>query len=500
MTAIREKYQNLIIAFLIIGIGLFYNWERLNEFPSNIHAWAQADRYAIALGFIDNGFDFFHPQTYVLNKQFPGEFKVPSENGITAVDFPIHDYLVAIFMNVLNTRSPWCFRFYTLIYSFFGLFFLFKLSRLLGNHFVTSVLLTIFAASSPVFAYYQAGFLPTMPSLANTIIGIYLYLSYLQTKRKTSFYWSIFFLSLATLSRTTFLLAFSSLAAYEFLSYLKNPKIKIFKILSFAAGLLAIFSYFFYNNYLRDSYGSMFMNKLLPPENLVDAFKLISISLDNWLFHYFTESQYFIIIVLLTSFVFLYRHKPISVNNSSYNYSSILWLILIYLLACFCFLIALMRQYPEHDYYFIDTFYLPINLLLIYALSKIKISFNKKPGLNHIIVIFIILLLLINTKLTDNSRRKTGYWDRTAISIKNFRTAGPFFDSISLANNAKIFVVDATAPNIPFILMNRRGYNSMECSKSFFIHAHSWNYDYLVSQTEFILSDIYKKYPEFINN
>ncbi len=493
--------RDLFVVLLLTFTGLVYNWERLNEYPANIHAWAQADRYALALGYLDNGFDFFHPQTFVLNKQFPGNFNIPYESPVTSVDFPVHDYMAALLMKIFNTRAPWCFRFYTLIYSLIGLFFLYKLARLWGITFGISLFLTIFAASSPVFAWYQAGFLPTIPSLANAIIGIYLYSVYLQTKQLPNFYWSVFFLSLATLSRTTFFLAFSSLMAFEFLSFLKSRKINWFKIFSFAAGLTAIVFYYFFNNYLRNRYGSMFMNRLLPPENFKEALDILSLSLDHWLFNYFTETHYVILSIILFALVLGFRYRWfVSIPMVPKHSPGFIWFIFIYLLACLCFLIALIRQFPDHDYYFLDSFYLPVILFLVYTFSKFRLQSTIKTSFLPFLMVTFMVALFLNTKVTDNSRRKSGYWDRTALCIKNFSTGRSFLDSIGIAKNARLLIVDAPAPNLPFVILQHQGYNSMGVSEAFFEHSKSWPYDYLVAQTEFILSDIYKKYPAFITH
>ena len=113
----------LIAAVFIIALGIGIQFKYLNEFPAFIHAWAQDDRYALAIGFLDNGFDLFHPETMIYNKQFPGDWQVAYDTTITAVDFPIHEYIVALLMKLFGTTSPWVFRLWTMISSFIGLFF-----------------------------------------------------------------------------------------------------------------------------------------------------------------------------------------------------------------------------------------------------------------------------------------------------------------------------------------------------------------------------------------
>ena len=87
----------LLTAFLMIVIaGLFIQKDYMDEYPNHIHAWAEQDHYALAIGFINNGFDLFHPETMIYNKQFPDWWKTASETTITAADFPIHEYCVAL--------------------------------------------------------------------------------------------------------------------------------------------------------------------------------------------------------------------------------------------------------------------------------------------------------------------------------------------------------------------------------------------------------------------
>jgi len=117
-----------------------------------------------------------------MNKLYSEGGKVPLNSRITAVDFPIHNFIPAVFMKIAGIKSVWIFRSYILLYSFIGLYFLFKLSLLYTGNVLKSVFVVLFAGTSPVFVYYQGGFLPTIPSLSNAIIGIYFYTKYYSKK------------------------------------------------------------------------------------------------------------------------------------------------------------------------------------------------------------------------------------------------------------------------------------------------------------------------------
>ena len=137
-----------------------------------------------------------------MNHQFPDDFTKPHATSITSVDFPIHDYIPAVIMKISGIKSPFIFRLYILFFSFLGLFFLYKLAFLFNKNGPLSLLIVIFAATSPVYVYYQAGFIPTIPSISCVIIGLFLYFSNIQTGKTSIQIGSLVFLTVAALSRT----------------------------------------------------------------------------------------------------------------------------------------------------------------------------------------------------------------------------------------------------------------------------------------------------------
>jgi len=52
---------NLIFLLFFLISTLSLHFRSYNKLPVGLHAWQQADHYAISLSFLDNGFDFFHP-------------------------------------------------------------------------------------------------------------------------------------------------------------------------------------------------------------------------------------------------------------------------------------------------------------------------------------------------------------------------------------------------------------------------------------------------------
>ncbi len=483
--------------FIIITIGFLFQYKHLNEFPSHIHAWAQSDRYALSLGFIDNGLNFFKPQTFVYNHQFPDNWKVPSATTITAVDFPIHDYLPALVMKILNNTSPLIFRLYILFYSFLGLFFLFKLSLALTNHYLKSGFVVVFAATSPVFVYYQGGFLPSIPSLANAIIGLYFYHCHFNNHKKRDFSIGILFLTLAALSRTTFVIPLVAVFATEFFRLLKKQTRLTPKLIPVSLSIAAILVYWLYNNHLRAQYGSIFLNQLMPPDSWAQSKEILKTVYHNWFFQYFTLLHY-IVLIAVTGLAGYY----VASLKKAFSLTTIYWTVLtvIYLVGCVMFAVLMLNQFPAHDYYFLDTFFLPIIMFVMLLLSFLP---NKQPQtlktISIISVSLVAIVLILQPLKTQAKRRATGYWDITGATIQNYQNASVFIDSLGIPQTAKILVIDAVAPNIPFIQMQRKGFAVMTTKKENIENALTWDFDYIVVQNDFFISEVYTPYPQILS-
>ncbi len=488
--------QNTVAISVLLLLALLYHWGHLNDFPSHIHAWAQADRYALALGFVENGLNLFQPQTMIYNHQFPDWWMEPSDYTITAVDFPIHDFVPAILMKVTGDHAPFWFRGYILLYSLLGLFFLFRLVRSITQSGAAALFVLVFAATSPLFVYYQANFLPTIPSLANAIIGAYFYHRYLCKGDNRMFWWSSLAFTLAALSRTTFVIPLLAMFGVEFLRVVFSRTPWIPKVAPVGVSLLSLIAYALYNSYLRNQYGSQFLSELMPAESIANARELLSRTWENWGEQYFSSLHYlcFGVLAALVVFTLLKRWK-----HETLRISPFIGFILISFLGCVIFAFAMLNQFPAHDYYFLDTFYLPLVLLfacmVAYVVQK---STLREQRMYSLIALAATVMLVLVPFESQTLRRDSGPWDRTASVIQDFDNADMFLDSLGISENAKILVLDAVAPNLPFLLMKRKGYALMKPTRENLEQALLWDYDYAVFQNSYFVDRIFRNYPQLI--
>lgn len=158
----------------------------------------------------------------------------------------------------------------------------------------------------------------------------------------------------------------------------------------------------------------------------------------------------------------------------------------------------MLRQYSDHDYYFIDILYLPAILILIFSLSLIPVPTNKELSLVGISLASVILIfMIISAKNSQANRRNSS--KKTQRIFTQYKNIIPVLDSLKISKNVKILIIDPFAPNLPFIIINRKGFALLSLKKSTIQTALSWPYDYLIYQNESFVSAVYNQYPEFIS-
>lgn len=493
----KKKVFTILGILLLLGLlsALFYH-ATISYFPRATHAWSQSDRYALSLNFQNNGFDFFHPETYILNLPIPPKNPLTEERGITRVDFPIHDYIVSLLMEITGSNEPRVFRAYILLYSLIGLFFLFLLTRKLTSSLPASVFIIVFAFTAPVYTFYQDGFLPSIPSIANTFIAYYFYIRYRETRRLQILIFSLFFFTLAALARTPLIILLVAIFIQHIISYILSRKIQIKEIIAFLCSFLIIGGYFLYNIHLGNLYGSGFLSNPMPPSSWADALYIIKTIKQNWIFEYFTLWHYlFIGLLLIFYFVMIFVKKQKKVLINEY------WVQLVIAFGgAFIYFILMMTQFPNHDYYFLDTFF-PLILIAVVLL------FTSLPALKRVYQRFLISILIIFSILfifrsIDVQVKRYAFdpYNQIEASITDYANASAFFDSLGISPESHILVLNSYTPNIPLIRMNRKGYFLYNAKPGEITEYFNRNWDYAVVQEKMPVSDLIKKDSCFINN
>jgi len=493
----KRRIRNSIVLLLITAITAIFQLKYVNEFPGYTHTWAQNDRLALANGFVRNDLNFFKPQNYILNHQFPSNWAQPSYSTITAVEFPIHDYVPAVFMKAFGTNEPWVFHAYILLYSIIGFFFLYLLMEKITGSKVKATLVVLFAILSPVYTFYQGGFLPTIPSIANAIIGFYCYALYFEGRGKKWFKWALFFFTLAVLARFTFVIPYFALLGFELIRIFQK-KAKFWpNIIGVAVSFIVVFTAQFYTSTLRATYGSDFLSELLPADNLEEMKNILNHMWENLVLAYFSGKQYFLIFLLgvLVIISLLVRQR-----NPDKSYLG-WWIVCLFWLIGTClFWLVMTKQFFAHDYYFLDTFYLPIVFfvgLCLSILPKPQWYFGEL-----IMALFVAYFGIVAFEEDSNFQKERRVFlgnDRFTGSGINFTGSDEFLTKSGVPREDTILVIHAYGPNIPFIKMNRVGLAVVGHNPEDIDRGLNWKWDYVVFQRPYFMEDVYGIYPEILN-
>jgi hypothetical protein len=474
-----------LLLVLLLTLSFYFYADTITLFPSYIHAWTQSDRLAIALRFLENNFNFFKPQT----------FNFATKDGITGVDFPLNEWVVAFIMKISGSTSPVIFRVYTLCYSFIGYLFLFKLTREITQSYFKSFLVVLFTFSCPIIVYYQAGFIPSSTAFSTALVAYYFYF---RSIKKDSFHdlsVSVGLMTLASLIRAPFNIFLFAILLQKLYLNIKKRKFVIKEIFVFSIAYGIIILYTFYKYYLNDKYGSQFLTTILPPDSFVDFINIWSLVKERWMSQFLTIYHYIILSVTILFLIYHYIKKEYNLSPAN----QILLQSGLVILGSFAYFTLMAKQYVDHEYYFIDSLYPAVVLLLIGGMSLINTAGKK---INTLVGILFFVLLSGGT-IESKSIQKMKYTiidqDRGEITRHNFTGSAVFLDSLRIPLNAKMLVIDAYSTNTPLILMNRRGYTVLSTTSENIEASLNLDFDYIVIQDIFLPSDVAYNYPEILN-
>ena len=478
---ISNIVPHILPLLVIAAVACFISVRHLNEPPGYIHAWAQSDNYSLALGFRHNHGDFFHPQMLIYNKQQYG-FDDP-ESLVTGCDLPLHHDLVAVLMGITNSTEPWVFRGFTLAVAILGLWALYLLAFVLTRSRAKSLLVATLTATAPSYAYYSASFLPTVPALSLAMGGLLFYVLHVRDSKRWTLYVSMLLLTLAMMERTSFAVLWVAVAAFQLLRILRKETTFRVSWLPFFIGAIMFAAWWIWSKHLRQENGSLFLASLLPVHSWDDARFVFQNMHDRWRFHYFQRMQHWLYVVVLVVAVVTLIVKGKS-PKSDKKPLSLWWLPAIWFFGEILFAIAMFEQYIDHDYYFLDSFFLPIVVAFI-GLLAILPNIEKQWGRVVSLVVVLTLTGFMTAKACNMQveRRKEGVDAlQTAIRYKN---ANKMLTEAGYGIIGPRFMTLFSYPqNTPFVMMNREGYAVMRTDPKVVNHALTFDYDYILVEDE----------------
>lgn len=459
---------------LIGSYYLFYDSMQL--YPSFVHAWTQSDRLAIAQNFQENGFDFFHPATYNLL----------TKHGITQVDFPIHEYLIACLSKLTNVNIITLFRTYNLLFSLLGLFFLYKTVLLLSQSGKKAVFSTLFVFTLPFYVYYQNGFLPSVTSFSCFLIALYYLAEFSKTRHFKTYYIALFFLSLAALTRLPFVIF---LFAFTIERTFSSNDLKIKVVGPPILGLMLFGGYYLYNSYLGKTYGSMFLGEFLYFDSFDSFYQTISTAWDRWSTDLLSPFH-FIILLLLLVFYFLNSNKSLNLTlfKSWFSISA---------LGVLCYFFLMGKQFADHDYYYLDTF-LPLFILgFLYVVSRVEIPKTFYTPFGVLCLLFVPYFFSF-AKEVQNYRYTPAFDDRVHYAYKVYEKASQNLADFGISKEDTLLELDAVSTNMPFTLWGNKGYTLLNSGEDSVRSGLTKKFDYAFMVDSSFRLDSWRDFPNLV--
>ncbi|GAA4359470.1 hypothetical protein GCM10023185_26090 [Hymenobacter saemangeumensis] len=441
----RLAYIAAALFFLIVGAVLYAPY--LAELPRGLHAWAQSDRLALALGYYDYGFQLFTPRTYNLS----------SIGGITGVEFPFQAYLAALGGVVFGRSSiVLLFRLLDVAMVLLGFYYLFRLVYEQTGHFVAGLVPGAFLLSSPVFVFYAGSTLPDPFSVSLSFIGYYYWLRFFTRRAFSDLPLAVLLLGLAALIKTTTLLHLGAVLGITFLWAFFQPELLTRRQRLVFTGLVllvlgATAAYFLRIQYLNATYQSgLFLAGTRP---ITDPETLHQVRLHVrgfWLGQYASTLQYYLLAVCGLLFVGYARR-----NLRQHLLLSLL--LLATLVLGYVFVQLMGAQFRDHDYYIIAPVVPPVLLLLLLALLNVARHQGKiRHAITGILAVMVVVLLVQGYKRLHRRMSDEGLVAESGNYLW-MRGGAAELARLKVPAAASILVFNEPAPNLGLAYFDRRG-------------------------------------------
>ena len=450
------KYSGLLFIIILIILSFTYNFQNILTLrPQGIHQWRQCDCLSISLNYFQDGNPFLKPAMHNLAGDGTGQ---------TASDFPGLYYFVAQLWKVFGFHE-YIFRIVSLLFSFLGLFALFKtLEHILKDTFwaISGVILLY---TSPMLVYYSFNFLTNVPAFSLAMIAWLFFYKFYKSQNYRYFYISTFFFLMAGLLKISALLSFIAVIVTFLIEYSRIIRFKKDKKLfqSFLKTsipiliLILIISlwYFYAYSYNETHNKNYFLIGTLPiwatdNSHIHRTFLAIKEHLRSDYFN--RETSYFLMAMWLSVFVFYRRANKFLL--------SILGLLSLGMTA---FFLLFFQAFESHDYYTINLLilvpFILLNFLILLKKWKMKIF-------NSLILKILFLAFLIHNINFARSRIADRYskdqWmneNRTKYTYA-LETIAPYLRSIGINENDRVICLPDHSINISLYLMNQKGWTS----------------------------------------
>ncbi len=181
------------LAVLLVIVVLATNSLRVFNYPPrSVHQWRQSDCAAYVKTYYRTGSNLLQPATYNL----------AGKEGRVVSEFPVIYYLSAQIQR-LTGEHYWVVRGLTFLCYLTGLFALLACIKKWLPHPFLALFPVLVLATAPYYYYYAINFLPNVPAISFSFVGLYCFLVYEERRKIITLLTGTFFFMLATALKPT---------------------------------------------------------------------------------------------------------------------------------------------------------------------------------------------------------------------------------------------------------------------------------------------------------
>jgi hypothetical protein len=452
--AYKPKFFNWLFVLSFIGISLLYQYHQILFFePQSMHQWRQCDGLSFTLNYYQEDRGFFQPAIHSQEGD-------KGMSGETISEFPLIYWLVGNIWKITG-QQEFIFRLISLLFFFFGLFYLFKMAQDFLKDSVWALFVVILLFTSPVLVFYANNFLMDIPAFGLALMGIYFFYQY--TKEQKSKYLWLFFLVftlgiLLKLISAIFFVAVLGVFFIELITslFFKNNE-KVFKkplpiVFGYLVSFAIIAAYYFYSRSYNDAHHNMYFLLDMWPVwevsslKIEKTFKMIS---DFWFKEYYSSAMLYLS-GLLFIIIILFNKK---INKIWFHLTWISFVGIIFYLMLF------FGTLEQHDYHLINLYFI-FPLIFVCFIDLIR---NTRTTLfkNWVVKLAFLVFVLYNINYaTENIKDR--YWGWMNSNYKKFyhtlSDSKPYIRGLGINREDKVISIPDYSGNVTLYLLDQKGY------------------------------------------
>jgi Dolichyl-phosphate-mannose-protein mannosyltransferase len=436
----KSGIRFVIFILLIAGYFFLVGYTKILFYrPQSIHQWAQCDRASVALNYLHNGFDFFHPQTN----------NISNGSGITGLEFPFLNFIAAIGYNYFGYHE-YIYRLLVFLFLLFGLL----MAYLISDRFIENKLLVplpaLLLAASPVLSYYAISFLPEAASLGLSLIAWYYFLKNESTGKSNFPISVIFYCTLAALVKISSLINPLAMAGYLLLKNRKSSLQQTVRILLPAIFILIpVFAWYYYASWLNNHYHSnIFMLEVRPLSSWAEFKTVGEEIIQTWWWRFYPRIYFLVLLFSSAMIAFL----PIKVDIRLLRVTLLLYI------GAFAFCILMFSQFRVHDYYIIPL--MPAFFFHWVLFCRAYSTTEVKPAIKYAFMFFMVTATgfsISDAKDHLRTAHKKTSWKYGSRTFDHYFYLEPELRRINIKPTDGVVSIFDQSFNVSLYLMNQKG-------------------------------------------